>query len=315
MYSIKIYDRNWVFKTTLSEKLVNCGYSFSATVNGGFSGLSFEYFGKIEIKHRDRVKIYKGTQTIYQGFVIGITKLSDRSWEKQVINCSGTLGLLLFMPYPNKTQTANPSQLIRDLFADLPWFTTSEIQEYHGEITLKSENLTFLTFLQEVLKHTRDWGFFIDAENVVRFGPYSTHHLLTYGENCYSIDIAEESSNYFNHIVLEYEGGSLEKKDEIWIQNYGLSKIIVQETEIKDQATAQLRIDSLLVEKSIMKNCKIAVNSNYKFETIKPWDIVSIRNTQRAIQNKPVKQVQYWPNTATVILDSYQSLEHFISQK
>nr|DAQ56679.1 MAG TPA: hypothetical protein [Caudoviricetes sp.] len=30
------------------------------------------------------------------------------------------LGLLSFMPYPNKTQTANPSQLIRDLFADLP---------------------------------------------------------------------------------------------------------------------------------------------------------------------------------------------------
>lgn len=315
MYSIKIYDRNWVFKATLSEKLVNCGYSFSATVNGGFSGLSFEYFGKIEIKHRDRVKIYKGTQAIYQGFVIGIAKLSDRSWEKQVINCSGMLGLLAFMPYQNKTQTANPSKLIRDLFSDLAGFATSEIQEYHGEITLKSENLTFLTFLQEVLKHTRDWGFFIDAENVVHFKPYTTRHLLTHGEDCYSIDIAEESSNYFNHIVLEYEGGNLEKKDEIWIQNYGLSKIIVQESEIKDQATAQLRINSLLVEKSIMKNCKIAVNSNYKFERIKPWDIVSIRNTQRAIQNKPVKQVQYWPNTATVILDSYQSLEHFISQK
>nr|DAF36134.1 MAG TPA: hypothetical protein [Caudoviricetes sp.] len=49
-----------------------------------------------------------------------------------------------------------------------------------------------------------------------------------------------------------------------------MSEIIVQESEIKDQATAQLRINSLLVEKSIMKNCKIAVNSNYKFERIKP---------------------------------------------
>lgn len=119
------------------------------------------------------------------------------------------------MPYPNKTQTANPSQLIRDLFSQIQGFLTSEVQDYHGEITITSENLTFLTFLQEVLKHTRDWGFFIDAENKVHFGPYSTHHLLTYGEDCYSIDIAEESSNYFNYIVLEYEGGSLEKKDEI----------------------------------------------------------------------------------------------------
>ena len=315
MFNIKIYDKNWVFKKTLSEKLINCSYSYSATVNGGFSGLTFEYFGDVKINHRDRVKIYKGNIAIYQGFVIGITKIANREGIKQVISCSGMIGVLAFMPYPNLSQTINPSQILRSLFSGFGGFDTSQIQEYHSHISIKSENLTYLGMLQEVLKITKDWGLFIDAENKVWFSPYSKSHTLTYGLDCFSIDITEDSSNYYNDIVLKYEKWEIEKKDESWIRTYGLNKIIVYESQIKDQTTANLRLQSLFQEKSLIKTYKIAVNNQYEFEKIKPWELITIKNTDHKIIRKAIKQIQYWQHSAVITLESYQSLEHFILQQ
>jgi hypothetical protein len=91
--------------------------------------------------------------------------------------------------------------------------------------------------------------------------------------------------------------------------------LVVDESQIKDITTAELRLKALLQEKSIVKSCRVSVNNEYAFNKIKPWDKVSVRNTNWIIENKIVKQVQYWPNTAVVTLDSYQTLEHFISKK
>jgi hypothetical protein len=57
------------------------------------------------------------------------------------------------------------------------------------------------------------------------------------------------------------------------------------------------------------------VNSSFDYYDIKPWEIVTIRNTNRIIENKPVKQVSYSKDTAILTLDFYQSLENFISNK
>jgi hypothetical protein len=44
MFNIKIYDRNDVFKTTLSEKQISSDFAFSATVESSVSHLKFEYY-------------------------------------------------------------------------------------------------------------------------------------------------------------------------------------------------------------------------------------------------------------------------------
>ena len=226
------------------------------------------------------------------------------------------LGLLAFKPYPNGEKSWNPSELIREVFDKIgQWFKTSAIKEYPGTIKIKVENLTYLWFLQELLKLTKDRTLFIDAENVVHFNSVGEKHQLTYGLDCFKIDIAEESSNYFNAITLNYDWGNVSIKDDAWIKIYGISELVVDESQIKDKTTAEFRLKALLQEKSIVKSCRVSVNNEYAFNKIKPWDKVSVRNTNWIIENKIVKQVQYWPNTAVVTLDSYQTLEHFISKK
>jgi hypothetical protein len=46
--------------------------------------------------------------------------------------------------------------------------------------------------------------------------------------------------------------------------------LVVDEQEIKDNSTANLRLNSLLKEKDIVRNYKVSVNSNYDYFSIKP---------------------------------------------
>ena len=91
-----------------------------------------------------------------------------------------------------------------------------------------------------------------------------------------------------------------------------MNALNVEETDIKDLNTARLRLNTLLKEQDIQRNYKLSVNLNYDYYSIKPWQLVSLRNTDWIIENKQIKQVQYSKNTAVISLDSYKPIENFI---
>ncbi len=306
-----MYSRTGQFIQTLNEKEISCNYNFSASVNSWYSSLSFEYYGSFQLDHKQRIKIYKQWKAIYQWFITWLTVKADKSWKKQIIKCSWLLGLLAFIPYQDWTLNINPWDFIRNLFYWLG-FDTNPVRDYPSSISIESDNNTTLSLLQEILNQTSDYAFFIDADNKVRFTPYENHHLLTYNDDCYNIDLSEDSTNYFNSITLKYSWWSVTWSNTSWIAKYWTNQLVVDEQEIKDNSTANLRLNSLLQEKDIVRNYKVSVNSNYDYFSIKPWDILSVRNTEWIIENKPVKKVNYNQNTAEIILDSYQSLERFI---
>ena len=94
MFNIKVYNRNWVFIQTLRESEISCKYSFSASVNSGFSSLSFEYYWDYKLEHKQRIKIYKQWKAIYQWFITWVSIKADKSGKKQIIKCSWLLWLL-----------------------------------------------------------------------------------------------------------------------------------------------------------------------------------------------------------------------------
>ena len=306
-----MYSRTGQFIQTLNEKEISCNYNFSASVNSWYSSLSFEYYGPFQLDHKQRIKIYKQWKAIYQWFITWLTVKADKSGKKQIIKCSWLLGLLAFIPYQDWTLNINPWVFIRNLFYWLG-FDTSPVRDYPSSISIESDNNTTLSLLQEILNQTSDYAFFIDADNKVRFTPYENHHLLTYNDDCYNIDLSEDSTNYFNSITLKYDWWQVVWSNSSWVTKYGVNETIINESDIKDSTTANLRLNSLLKEKDIVRNYKVSVNSNYDYFSIKPWDILSVRNTEWIIENKQVKKVQYSKNTAEIILDSYQSLERFI---
>ena len=306
-----MYSRTGQFIQTLNEKEISCNYNFSASVNSWFSSLSFEYYWEYRLDHKQRIKIYKQWKAIYQWFITWLTVKADKSWKKQIIKCSWLLGLLAFIPYQDWTLNINPWEFIRNLFYWLG-FDTNPVRDYPSSISIESDNNTTLSLLQEILNQTSDYAFFIDADNKVRFTPYENHHLLTYNDDCYNIDLSEDSTNYFNSITLKYDWWQVVWSNASWVTKYWVNELVVEESDIKNATTANLRLASLLKEKDIVRNYKVSVNSNYDYFSIKPWDILSVRNTEWIIENKQVKKVQYSKNTAEIILDSYQSLERFI---
>ena len=306
-----MYNRTGQFIQTLNEKEISCNYNFSASVNSGFSSLSFEYYWEFKLDHKQRIKIYKKWKAIYQWFITWVSIKADKGWKKQIIKCSWLLWLLAFTPYQDWTLNINPWVFIRNLFYNLG-FDTSPVRDYPSSISIESSNNTTLSLLQEILNQTLDYAFFIDADNKVRFTPYENHHLLTFNDDCFNIDLSEDSTNYFNSITLKYDWWQVVWNNSSWVTRYWVNELMVEESDIKNSTTANLRLNSLLKEKDIIRNYKVSVNSNYDYFSIKPWDILSVRNTEWIIENKPVKKVQYSKDTAQIILDSYQSLESFI---
>jgi len=313
MYNFKVYDKNWNFIKTLNEKEISCEYSFWASINWWYTALKFEYYWEFELDHKQRVKIYKWERSIYQWFITGVIKKADKSGQKQVISCSWMIGLLSFIPHTSWTVTDNPSTILRNIFTSSNlWFDVSWIQNYPETISLSSNSNNQLLFLQDILKETHDFWLFIDAENKVWFTPYEVSHTLTYNVDCFNVELAEDSSNYYNRITLTYSWWSATLEDSESILRYGVNALNLEESDIKNQSTALLRLSSLLKEYGIQRNYKISVNGNYNYYDIKPGQLLSLRNTDWIIENKPIKQIQYTKNTAVISLDSYQPIEYFI---
>lgn len=313
MFNIKIYDRENVFKTTLSEKQISSDFSFSATVWSWVSNLKFEYYWDYEINHRDRIKIYREWNLIYQWFVIWIQRLADRLWKKVIITLSWMLWLLAYKPWPDWTYSQNPWTLIRNIFEGIWGFDTDKIQTYPSNISLQSTGNSSLQFLQEILKTTSDFWLFLTVNNEVIFWPYEKEHIFTYWKEVYWIEITEDSCDYYNKFRINYSWWNLIEERLSEIENYWESYQVITDSSIKNLETAQARIHSLFQEKAIKKTIKVKVNKSFNYYSLFPWEVVSIRNTNRIIENKPIKSVTYWKDTATLILESYTTLEHFIS--
>ena len=130
MYNIKVYDREWNFIRTLNEKEISCEYSFWASVNWGYTTLKFDYYWDFSLDHKQRIKVYKWNQSIYQWFITWITKKADKWWIRQIITCSWLIGLLAFEVNSLTTINANPSSMLRGILGIIPWVDTSWIQEY-----------------------------------------------------------------------------------------------------------------------------------------------------------------------------------------
>lgn len=315
MFNIKIYDKDSNFKTTLSERSVSSDFSFSATVWSWVSTLKFDYYWDHIINHRDIVKIFRDWKLIYQWFVIWINRISDKSWNKETITLSWMLWLLAFTPWPDWTYSNDPWVLIRNIFLTVSWlFNTDTIQNYYTSLSLQSSGNTCLEFLKEMLKNTLDYWLFVSPNNEIIFSPYEKEHILTYWKEVYWIEIIESSSEYYNKFRVNYNWWNIIAQNNEDIGKYWESYLVVTDTNIKNYQTAQARINSLFQEYAIKKTIKVKVNSSFDYYDIKPWEVVTIRNTKWIIQNKPVKQAQYLKDSALLTLDSYSSLESFVDK-
>lgn len=315
MYRINVYTPDGVFKYTLSNKEVSSNYSFSAVVGGSFWSFSFAYRGTNSIGHRDRIQLFKNDVPIYVGYVTKVHRQYNGEVQRITLSCSGLMGLLTAKQYAKKTASGAISDLLRECFDQIPWLTYY-IHDYPKTISLTTDNMSYHDLLKEIMKYTQDRGLFIDAQFGVYFEPYQTHHLLTYKKDCVNISIDEDSTSYYNKVTLLYGSVALSQvvvANEEEIVLYGEAHRIISDERISNQETALLRAEAELEKSKIVKNCKIVVNNNYPFASMKPWHILSIRNTEHHIRNQKIKQIQYDQNTATITLEHYQSLEHLIS--
>lgn len=154
--------------------------------------------------------------------------------------------------------------------------------------------------------------FFPTANNEVLFWPHEKEHHLTYWKEVFWIEISEDSTSYYNKFRINYSWWTRIEEHQNEIETYWESYQIITDSTIKNLTTAQARMNSLFQENSIKNTIKIKVNKDYDYFSILPWEILSIRNTKTIIENKPIKQIHYSKDSATILLESYTTLEDYL---
>lgn len=225
--------------------------------------------------------------------------------------------------------TVNPSQMIRDMFQDMDLFDATQVQDYHSNITIIPKRQSKLELLQEILSYINDRYFYIDAQNIIHFHEADIHHILSYNKECINIEIQENNSDYYNDIMLFYRGEDVslnrEKKtylpavvhakNEQDITNFWLSQLIVEDEDIISSESAILRAKTILTQKQITKTIKITVNLLYPIETLQPWHILSVRNTDKWIYHEQIQSITYNKDGVTIVCGVNKNLESTIQKK
>ena len=72
-------------------------------------------------------------------------------------------------------------------------------------------------------------------------------------------------------------------------------------------------IDLFIEEnKEATTNITITLNANYNFEEIKPWDTISIVNTDLLIEFLPINKIQYSPDKCVLTIEKTDTLRNVI---
>lgn len=109
--------------------------------------------------------------------------------------------------------------------------------------------------------------------------------------------------------MLDYSGGSVTSQDAPSQTSYGLREFHESNGTITNSTTANAKASSEVTKnKSVTKNISIIVTDVYDIESIKPGDLVTVRNSNYPIVSLQVNAVEYGVNTARVELEFTSSL-------
>lgn len=195
----------------------------------------------------------------------------------------------------------------------LIYYTANSIEN-----TWITSNLTFeysesLNAIRDTAKVT-NYFWTVDPEGLLQFHPKTwgigtTTHYLTLGDNVELVEVLEDSERVVNKYILEYAGGATVVVEDLTSQaTYGIREKKEQNTSILDAPTATATANTFINEnKDEKRRTRIVVNSKYNLESIKPGDLVTVRNLDYDIEVLQIIKIDYNPEQATLEVDEYSS--------
>ena len=276
----------------ISPDVIQSSIKFSAQRNGGQGDIKIS-IGEIDTDfvHGDIVKVYANDTTnrlIYTGYVDNIDETVNQG-EDMEVSCIGLgsyLKNIIFTSGGVRTFTLNDtaSNIITAIatYANSinPIITLGTITATVGNISQSFTNNNCFDALYNVTNGTPGYYFYVDETGAINFKADSVtpDYYITFQKDLQSYD-ESNLGKIFNTVYFTYNGGSKTYTDATSITTYGIREITMDDQNINNVTTADLKITKYLAKNAYpQENRELIVNREfveYKSEIL-IWDNATI---------------------------------------
>lgn len=218
------------------------------------------------------------------------------------------------------TKNQSPDQTIKDVIdyfnSQYTWplfsYSAWNVLPYWSDINIEFNNTKCNIAIYDVQKATSDFFFYIDQNGDVTYKTNTfsiLDHKFTIWKEVETLDVNESVENVFNKLMLKRWSSwtdSWPYTDAWSIALYWTRENIETVVNIQDVLSADNYWNkSILNTKDWSKEVVLTINSNYDIESIRPWQYISIYNTDFQMKNLQIQKINYTPEKIQIYLDKY----------
>jgi len=330
-YVVKTYNVDWTYKETINPDNILNEVSFSANVNGwqwqlqiqtdyAFADTSYKWWEYVKVWLYDENHVE--WKQIYYWYISQIERKADKSREYTTFTCLWVWSLLKSILYTNGSYSQscyNMMTAIRTFFNNYySWVIT--VGDISNTITTtqswnwQNNNCfdCFNTIAEAIWYYwIVDWLWKLDL-----FTPSTrTKHIVHLGQEVTSITINNTIEELVNEYRLARNGGTVQTYQDTTSQSTYGRKMKYESNDSLNSATTQNQYWNAYIEqyKNPLQSIQIVLNGEYAYEDIKPWDLITVLNTDlTTLQNLVINKIQYKTDSATITIEHQDTLRNVI---
>lgn len=330
-YYIKVFDKSWIYKTTINPNAVMNDVSFSENVNWwqwelmlnlalDFWDKTFNWWELIKvILYSDK---YKQWKQIYFWYVSQISRIYDiNKWYIQ-IRCLWIASLLTQILYswtPSWTSTTILNWIISHFNDNYSWLIMNwQIDSYSENLSFDFEEWTTCSEAINTVADSCNYYRFVDSEWKFNFRKKfsQSNHIIANNQALESMELNYNIESLVNKLYVSRNDWTVQTYEDTDSQDtYWIKEKFLYETSLEDQTTQDEFWNNYLEQYSNPKNAStIIVNSEYDIESVIPWDTITVVNTSYKVKDLLIEKINYTPSRITMTLEENETLRNVISE-
>lgn len=324
-YVVKTYNLNWTYKETINPDSILNEINFSAWLNQWQGQLTIQTdykFADTSYKGWEYVKVWLydehhiNWKQIYYWYISKIQRKAEQSKEYTTFTCLGVWSLLKSIIYSNGnySQTCyNMMTNIRSFFNNYYSNVITNWTIYNGWNTQAwtwSWNNCFDCFTTIAKAINYNWT--VDSLGKLDlFIPSTrTKHIVHMSEEVMSITIDNSIEEVVNNYYLARTGAQSTYTNSTSQSTYWRKDKYEMVSNLNSATTMNDYWNSYIAtNKNPKQSVQIVLNAEYPFEDIKPWDTISVLNTDLStLSNLVITKIQYKVDQAVLTIDYEDTL-------
>ena len=325
-YIVKTYKKDWTYLETINPDNIINELTFSNQLMWGQWQLRIDTDYPISTntyKWWEIVKVWlyddnhiNGKQ-IYLWYVSQIQKKMEVSKEYTSLICLWAASLLKNILYTNGSYSQTCYNMMVNVLTFFRWYYTWITQGSIANTITTTQNWTwtyqncfdiFNTIAEAIgYNWTVDWEGKLDM-----FLPSTrTNHKVKQWYDLYSLSITESIEPVVNYYQLARNGGTVVNYSDSTSESTYWRKMKYESNSSLNSVTTQNQYwNSYIAQyKNPRKTYQMVLNAMYPYEDIKPWDTITVMNTNVSwLSNLVINKIQYKTDQAVLTIDYEDTL-------